>query len=223
LRALWAAIKAGDMAEIGNPAFMQRVAKFEDSLTQRWKDELVELPLPKLWLDPVSQQPLKSPWLAPLDMDAQGLLMQLDPKLAEHFMRMAKDPWKYVAELRAAAARRKVLAGIEYNAAVHKTNPYVLRDDAKIAAFVASHNDEVVCGVYQWEAQPVRCFWSPTFTAFGPNRTTLGKVIQEDRELGLLLTAATKVEQELIDAEEKQLVEQVEDANKRIARLQAAR
>ena len=131
LRAYWTAVDAGVMAKTDNHVFIQRVAMFEDSLTQKWKEEAVEPPLPKLWTDPVSGAPLGNAWLEQGNMAARTLLLQVDPKLATHFQRMARDPYAYVAELRAAALRRKALAGVEYNGAIHKTSPYVLGDDEK--------------------------------------------------------------------------------------------
>ena len=172
-RVLWQAFSDGLMEKIGNNEFVARVSVFESSLIQKWKKDATAPPpaLPKPWVDPVTNLPLPNPFVAgvdthfkllPLDLDSQTVLTALDPKLAEHFKAMAKTPYRHVASLREAAAKRAAIASVEYNAGIHKTSPYVANDDQAISDFIVSH-DQATIEVFQRERLPVRCFWSPLY------------------------------------------------------------
>lgn len=215
LRTGWLAIKMGYMAKISDREVLERVAPFEPTLIQSWRPRSTE-PLPQPWKDPVSGLTLPNPWAEPQDVEAQNFVSIVAPQLAAYFIKTKtlRDTYKYVGELRATEERNKKLAGIEYSAQTHRSSPYVRGDDTAINCFIQTH-DPLTCEIFQLERLPVRCFWSPLFLATGPNRTTLSYAATQDPQIGAVLIAATKVEQELISAQQAVNRRQIAEAEQR--------
>jgi len=162
------------MNDISDAEFLTRVAKYEKSLVQSWRPPPAEAP-PEPWVDPVTKQPLPSPWLTG-DTAAQELLLRISPRLAAHFMAMAKAPYQHLARLHDEATRRDKLSALDYNSKTHAGNVLRFDDQEAIGKFIEG-NDPIVVEVFRAERLPVRCCWSPA----SMNRTQLSEAIQGDR------------------------------------------
>ncbi len=108
---------------------------------------------------------------------------------------------------------------IKYTSVEHEKNPYRDRHNLQgVLEFERAHPPDV-CAFWKKEAEPVQLPWARSSI----NRTTLGKLLQYDRELGECAMRASEVEGEWLaqyvaDAKKAQeeARQQMEDAQEKL-------
>src|SRR5262249_11099490 len=95
----------------------------------------------------------------------QTLLMQRDPRLAEHLKAMEDDPYGTLATLMDKEIEARSLAAIPYDEDTHKLNPFLGDNKTRQVEFMK--RDPELAKFYEQEAKPV------SIPVFGRNKNMI--------------------------------------------------
>jgi hypothetical protein len=192
----------------------QLIQKLSDAgvnLLQKRPDEPPPPPVP--WKDPVTGALLPNPWVTK-DLKGKTLLTQRDPHLADHYKKMADDPYGTLAALQDAEAEARSLAAIPYDAAHHKLNPFLGDNRTKQGEFIKS--DPELAKFYEEEAKPV------SIPLFGRNKNmTVEARLYKDPKAGATLKVAGQIAQQWLASDRQAALEQQKAAQAALDKLNA--
>jgi hypothetical protein len=169
---------------------------------------------PEAWKD-LWGNPLPNPWTTK-DLQAQSLLTQRDPALAEWLQKFAESPYAAAVEWQDKQAAALAQKAITYNSDSHSANPFVNgANETERAQFVKNAPAHVVERCKQ-EARPIEFPSGKNF-----NLTQQSKISTIPR-LNALFTAALDREREWREGARAKARADIEAAKANLADLEAA-
>lgn len=169
-------------------------------------------PIPKPWTNPIDGSALAPPKTP----DERAVLAKTDPELLQWFDRMAKSPYKAVAEMREAEAQRQSLMSVVYGQTEHQLNPYRGSNETAKGEFMK--RDPLLAKFYEEEARDVEL---PIFK--NKNLTVIGK-LAKDPSTASLVQLAERIHDQWQAADKATALEQraaAEEALKKLAEAAA--
>jgi hypothetical protein len=219
-QALFQRRAAEDRTNTSNPTASEEMAQLIQTLSDAGVNLLQKRPNepeppPKPWIDPVSGQQLPNPFNKKNpDLRGQSLLMRRDPKLGEHYKKMAEDPFGTLAALQDAEVEARSLAAITYDENTHKLNPFLGENLSRKAEFMK--RDPELAKFFEQESKPV------SIPVFGRNKNlTIQGRLYKDPHAAATYKIAEQVAQQWLASDKQAAEKQRKTAEAALAKLQS--